>query len=194
MVELFAPLPENDPAARYDEALDKWFSRREAALAPMWQAKNELIRTIITLSSSAIVITVSVVQFLATRQQARTQWHWMVGAAIISFAVAVLQGLWAYYLTAYAHTFRAFFEKERDILLMAIRMISTSTEPSVQAVRDAGRLGETIDTMITAALKRAEDKAPNAVKLQMRQIGFCYSFFALGLWLLVIFAIRNFPV
>src|SRR3954470_7194235 len=97
-----------------DAILDAVFARLDAGWAPVWEGQTEMVRTIITLASGSLVITLSAVQFLADK--VLPHWTWLVPASWVCFVVAVITGVIRHSWMSSARSFRLRFEVTRGTI------------------------------------------------------------------------------
>lgn len=74
-----------------DAHLDRTMDRLQKGNDPIWQAQAEMGRTIVTMSSSALILSISVVQFLAARLP-DPRWPLVLPISWILFGAAILLG------------------------------------------------------------------------------------------------------
>jgi hypothetical protein len=170
-----------DPIPQVDAFLDKLFDRLDAAMTPVWEGQNEMARTLITLSAGALVLTVSVVQFLADRLP-QPEWSWLLPASWICFGASVVTGVVRHGWSSQARSLRARFEFSRGALRDALQQIPPdhAWAPKAEAV-------------IAHALDAANVEPAKAVKVHDGLIIASAWTFILGLACLVAFAVRNLP-
>lgn len=170
-----------DPIPYVDAFLDKTFERLDAAMSPVWEGQSEMARTLITLSGGALVLTVSMIQFLAERLP-EPAWTWLVPASWICFGISVIAGVLRHGWSSHARSHRARFEYSRGSLRLLLRDLPIDAD-----------WGDKADAAIVQAFDAANVEPEKAMKVHDRLIISSGWSFIFGLVFLVIFAIRNLP-
>ena len=170
-----------DPIPYVDAFLDKVFDRLDAAMTPVWEGQAEMARTLITLSGGALVLTVSVVQFLAGRLP-EPAWIWLVPASWICFGISVVTGVLRHGWSSHARSFRARFEYSRGLLQESLRALPFDQD-----------WGNKAEAAVIQALDAANVEPAKAIKVHDALIISSGWAFIFGLVFLVTFAIRNLP-
>lgn len=162
-----------------DEHLDKSFERIRASDAPIWEHQAHVGRTIITLASSGIVLSVSVVQLF--HSEVILHWAWLLPTSWILWTGSILSALTREAWLSTARALPAYFERQRGIIRASIRALPP------------GSTAAEFDRVLTDAYAEA-DKAPAKARLICNRLSIAMYFgFALGMIAVVAFAIRNLP-
>ncbi len=82
---------QNDFIEYADEQLDRMADRVERSLAPVYDAQAEMGKTLITLSSTALVLSITIVQLLAGKAPT-VHWKLLLPASWLMFAATVVLG------------------------------------------------------------------------------------------------------
>lgn len=170
-----------DPIVQVDAFLDKFFERRDAGMAPVWAAEHEMAKTFVALSSGALVLTVSLAQFLADRLP-HPGWGWLLASSWVCFGIAVITGVIRHGWAAAAQSYRARFEPSRGELRAAL----------IKLPRDE-HFTEAAEGLIAAALQRANIEPAEATRIHDQLITTSGWAFIIGVVLLTAFAIHNLP-
>src|SRR5687768_10141859 len=104
--------PGNPIVRMADQHLDETLERLDKSLAPIWEGQAEYGRNVTTLSSAAIVASVSLAQFLIGRG-VTTHWTILLPIAWVLFALALILGATHHAFLGYARMFRLRFEMKR---------------------------------------------------------------------------------
>lgn len=161
-----------------EAAIDRDFDRQRAAFAPVWEAQNEMARLLVSLSTGALVLSVTFVQF--TGESGSMRATWLLVTAWILFAGAVLLGALRQGWATAARRFHWDVERNRAALRADLLALQT----------DAAAL---IEEIIVRHQAEPLEKAGKASKVHDNlMIGMFYSF-AFGLFSLLVFAWRNLP-
>jgi uncharacterized integral membrane protein len=166
-----------------DLILDQGFERWERSLEPVWRAEGEFKRTLITLAAGAFVVTLSLVQLLATQTSRTVFWKWTLPASWILFGVTVFTGALTHRWEAAARIMRHRFEQKRGDVRAAVRAIP------IGAV-DYGKQFEAAVGKINDEVREGPDRA---LRVYNRLSEVCLYAFAAGMAALLAFAIRNLP-
>ena len=164
-----------------DKHLDETFERLERGAAPIWEAQADMGRTLITLSSGAIVLSVSVTQLLMGKVSG-LHWTWLLPTAWILFAVSVLGGISRHGWTGEARALRAYLEQKRS----EIRAALWKLEPGPD-------FGDRVDQILEKAMNDANLEPTKAIKVHGGLTQLVFWTFAAGLGALIAFAIKNLP-
>ncbi len=161
--------------------LDESLARLEEGLRSVYEAQAELGRTLITLASGALVLSVSVVQFLSEKGYS-PHWTWLLPTAWILFGLTVLVGASRQGWLGTARSMRWRLEAQRGEI-----------RERMAALQHTSDLSKNFDDVIVGALESAAVEPDNAATVFNRLTVAMYWFFALGLIALLVFAIRNLP-
>jgi hypothetical protein len=164
-----------------DDHLDKTMERLERGAAPVWEAQAEMGRTLIALSSGAIVVSVSVTQLFMTKVTG-LHWAWLLPTAWILFGISVLAGVSRQGWTGSARAFRAYLEQKRA----EIRQQLWNLDPGPD-------FPDRVDKILEAAMNDANVEPGKAIKVHGALNQVVFWTFAGGLAGLVAFAIKNLP-
>jgi hypothetical protein len=165
-----------------DEHLDKTFERIDKAAEPLWQGQTESIKSIITLASSALVLSITVAQFL-TGRTAHMHTTWLLPTAWALFVVSLVIGGGNFSWLAATRVGRARFELQRGGVRGKLRELDAD-EPGLAAK---------VDDILTEALNEAWVEVADRHKTYVWRFHIMYWSFVLGLIALVVFAVRNLP-
>ena len=163
-----------------DKHLDDTLRRFEEGTRPIWESQLEVGKTLVTLASSALVLTISAAQFY-TEKVKNPQWGWMVPFAWFLFALTVLLGASRHAVLGRARSMRLFLESSRG----DIRAQLWALTPEDKAER--------FDEILREAMQKANVYPAESFKLFERLTAIMYFAFALGLIALLCFATRNLP-
>lgn len=164
-----------------DEYLDKTLERLDSALNPVLKASVKAGETVLWLSTGALVLSMSLTQFLIS-QDVTLEWGFLLPVAWCFFVLCII-------LIAHRHgrltnirSARIRFEQQREAIRKEIRSLD----------RDHS-FPEKYDSVLKSALSSAWEDPQKAIKVYDtlgKVMGWC---FVLALLLLVIFTVRNFP-
>jgi hypothetical protein len=164
------------------EHLDAYFDRMEKGLQPIWRAQAEVGRTIITLSSGALVLSITIVQLLAEKISG-VRLGWMLLASWIAFLIATVSGLLRLAVLGNAAASRHVVFQARSDIDDAINALDP-TDPAFEA--SARRvLNEHIDGALKDVIEAAQAAHPLGWWVLVS--------FVAGLLGLLIFAAINLP-
>src|SRR5712675_2888361 len=96
-----------------DRHLDETLERAEEGSRPIWESQTELGKTLMSLASGALVLSISVVQFLADKIK-QPHWASLLPGAWILFALTVMLGASRQAWLGRARSVRAYFEPQRS--------------------------------------------------------------------------------
>ena len=164
-----------------DKHLDATFARIEAGTLPVWEAQAELGRTLISLSSGALVLSITLVQFFADRIT-DPAWAWALPLSWILFALTVLLGAVRFAWGGQARSWRIYCEAKRS----HIRMQIAALEPGPE-------LSDQFDNILATTLDNATGESLRAVRIYDRLTKVMVFAFAFALIALLIFALKNLP-
>jgi hypothetical protein len=164
-----------------DNHLDQVVARHQGATDAIWRENSEVGKTLITLASGALVLSVSVAQVFADKVGQLT-WTWLLPASWILFALTVLMGASRQAWSAQAQSFRARLEGRRQAILTRLWSMPPSSD-----------LGSSIDAIVQEELSDADSAPRRALLIHDRLGAGMYFAFAAGLISLMTFAIRNLP-
>lgn len=165
-----------------DEHLDRTLERLDKGTEPLWQGQLESIRSIVTLSSSALILSVTLAQFLAGRI-AQPRSTWLLPAAWILFLIALVVGGGNFSWLGAARTVRARFELKRGSIREGLRALDP----------DSDDFADKVDDIIVGALNDASTEAAEHHTTYVQRFHIMYWSFVLGLLGLIGFAVRNLP-
>ena len=165
-----------------DEHLDASLDRLDKGLAPIWESQFQMGRTLITLASSALILSISVIQVFADKVT-HPRDGWVLVVAWVLFAVTVVTGAARQSWAGSARSLRIQLEGKRAELRKKIGDLSL----------DDGDLGDKFDAVLEEAFAGANVLPEKAVKVHnvLNQVMFWA--FTLGLGGLLLFAVRNLP-
>ena len=163
-----------------DKHLGDTLRRIEEGTRPIWESQLEVGKTLITLASTALVLSISAAQFYAEKVK-NPHWGWMVPFAWFLFALTVLLGASRHAVLGRARSMRLFLEGSRG----AIRA-------QLWALKADDRM-ERFDEILLDAIKSANEYPSENLKYFDRITAIMYFAFAFGLIALLCFATRNLP-
>lgn len=163
-----------------DKILDDTFTRLERAAEPVWQGQSEYGKSLTALASSALVLSISVAQFLAGRG-ARPEWTWLLPVAWVLFGVTVTLGAGQHTWLGAARSTRLHLELKRGEIRGTIRSIDPSADGA----------GARFDEILSDAFSSSEAQVEDALKTYQVRSGLMFWSFAIGLFMLIVFAIKN---
>jgi hypothetical protein len=163
-----------------DKHLDDTLRRLDEGTRPIWESQLEVGKTLVTLASTALVLSISAAQFY-TEKVKDPHWGWMVPFAWFLFALTVLLGASRHAVLGRARSMRLFLEGSRG----DIRAQLWALKPKDGTER--------FDEILHDALKKANDYPSQSFKLFERITAIMYFAFAFGLIALLCFATRNLP-
>lgn len=167
--------------AHVDEHLDKVVARHQSATDSIWREQGEVGKTLITLSSGALVLSVSVVQLL-TGKLTTPSAGWLLPASWILFSLVAVMGASRQAWSSRAQSFRIRLEARRQTILIRLLELPRDTD-----------IATAFDTIIQEELEEADAIPKAALKVHDRLGTAMYFGFAFGLAALVTFAILNLP-
>lgn len=163
-----------------DKHLDDTLRRLEEGARPVWESQLELGKTLITLASTTLVLSISAAQFY-TEKVKNPHWGWLVPFAWFLFALTVLLGASRYGVLGRARSMRIILESNRG----AIRAQLWALKPEDAAER--------FDEIVVGALAKANKYPSTNLTYFDRITAIMYFAFAFGLLALLCFATRNLP-
>jgi hypothetical protein len=164
-----------------DRHLDETLNRVEAGSRPIWESQIELGKSLMSLASGALVLSISVAQFFAEKIK-QPHWTWLLPAAWILFAVTVMVGASRQGWLGRARSLRAFLEPQRSDIRAKLWELEESED-----------FGSKVDAILISAFEKAEVQPTHGIKIFDRLTIAMYWSFAIGLIFLLTFAIRNLP-
>lgn len=164
-----------------DKHLDQTMERLERGAAPVWEAQAEMGRTLITLSSGAIVVSVSVTQLLMGKVTG-LQWTWLLPTSWILFGLSVLAGISRQGWTGAARGLRAYLEQKRSEIRTELWNLDSGPD-----------LSDRVDQVLERAMTDASLEPTKAVKVHDALNQVVFWTFAAGLGALIAFATKNLP-
>lgn len=173
--------PQYELMERLDKHLDETLNRFDASRAPIWESQAEIGKNLVSLASGSLVISITWVQFLATKVP-HPRWAGLLVVAWILFGLTVLLAASRQGWSGRARTFRLRFEEQRGDL-----------RAEVAAIDDAGGTSEDIDAAIGKAIARASVSPAKAVRIYNGISHVMLWSFTAGLICLLTFALTNPP-
>jgi len=164
-----------------DRHLDETLQRMEAGTAPIWESQAELGRTLLSLASGALVLSMSLTQFFADKLK-HPSWTWLLPTAWTLFTLTVLIGASRQAWSGHARSFRAYFEPKRGEI-----------RAKVWALEPGEDLSDRFDAILRAALEEAGEEPQKAVKVHDALTQGMFWAFAFGIVALLLFALKNLP-
>ena len=172
----------HDAVEALDQHLDRSLDRFQSAIAPLWENQTHLGRSVVTLASSALVLSISVFQLPQTEQTPQVVWAPLLFTAWCLFALAILLGAARYGWAAKGQTFRIKLELDRGTIRNKVAALDWSS-PDIT---------EQIDSALEEWTRPAWDESKKAIDVHDALIGIMYFSFAFGLVALLVFAVANF--
>jgi hypothetical protein len=166
-----------------DEHLDASLDRIERGLAPVWDAQLQMGKTLITLASSALVLSISLIHLLADKITHPTS-TWLLPLSWFLFAITVLAGTARHGWAGAARSFRARLEGRRGAMRTRVMGLS-SNDP---------QLSEKFDAVLDDEMRAANVDPAKGVRVHDVLNHVMFWSFALGLAALLVFALRNSPL
>jgi hypothetical protein len=163
-----------------DEHLDDTLRRLDESTRPIWESQLEVGKTLVTLASTALVLSISATQFYAEKVK-NPHWGWMVPVAWFLFALTVVLGASRHAVLGRARSMRVFLEASRG----GIRDQLWALTPDDRAER--------FDEILQGALEKANEYPSESFRYFERLTAIMYFAFAFGLVALLCFATRNLP-
>jgi hypothetical protein len=139
-------------------------------------------RTLITLASSALVLSISVVQLLAGKIT-NPRWGWLLPVSWILFGVTVLAGAVRQGWTGAARSLRYHVEKRRGDMRSKVAALSL----------DDPQLPKKFDEILAQSMQDAGIEPEKSIKIHDALNQVMFWSLTLGLASLIAFAIRNRP-
>lgn len=164
-----------------DRHLDETLTRIEEGYRPIWESQIELGKSLTSLASGALVLSISIAQFFADKIKHPT-WIWLLPTAWVLFGLTVMLGASRQGWLGRARSFRAFVEPQRSEIRAKLWQLAESDE-----------LGAQVDAILIPAFEKAEEQPKRGIKIFDRLTVAMYWSFAIGLICLLTFAIRNLP-
>ena len=160
--------------------LDELTERAERALAPLYAAHTEMARTLMSLSSGAIVATITLVQYIQTRGSTSFASPAALKASWLLLALVDVLGVLRFYPAANAQAIRAEIEARRDAMGVKILKLEKGAVVSgtVKALEDA--------------LRESAQRVDSASRVTARLNVGMLTAFVLGVGALLDFAFVNF--
>jgi hypothetical protein len=175
-------LPEGFDLIKFaDEHLDRTFDRVDKGIQPVWQGQTEFSKTLIALSSTTLVLSISVAQFLASKVSDPSL-TWLLPLSWILLTLTVLLGALRHSWASVAQGGRTLFEAKRGELRKALWELPPGPD-----------LSERFDALLAAALEEAAQEPRKAIRIHDKLGIWMFYSFALALIALVLFAIVNLP-
>jgi len=164
-----------------DRHLDETLKRAEEGSRPIWESQIELGKTLMSLASGALVLSISVVQFLADKIK-QPHWTWLLPAAWVLFALTAMLGASRQGWLGRARSLRANLEPQRSDIRAKLWKLKESED-----------IWNQVDAILLPAFEKAEVQPKHGIKIFDRLTLAMYWSFAIGLVFLLTFAIRNLP-
>jgi len=139
-------------------------------------------KTLITLSSGALIFSISVIQFFGN-SAANLYWLWSLPTSWILFCISILVGIIRLSWTSVARSSRVNVEVQRGDIRSKLWELNAN-DPDFP---------NKFDGILENALEKAHEKSNKAIKLVDRLSYAMFTTFALGIIFLATFAIVNIP-
>jgi hypothetical protein len=165
-----------------DEHLDASLDRLDKGLAPIWESQFQMGKTLITLASSALILSISVIQVFANKVTT-PKGGWVLITAWVLFAVTVVTGAARQSWAGSARSLRIQLEGKRKDLRTKVGDLSLDDED----------LGDKFDAILEEAFTGANALPEKAVKVHNALNQVMFWAFTLGLGGLLVFAVLNLP-
>ncbi len=165
-----------------DEHLDASLDRLDKGLAPVWESQFQMGRTLVTLASSALVLSISVIQLLP-KTIATPRSVWALLAAWVLFGLTVLVGAARQGWAGAAQSLRIRIENQRADLREKVGELSMDDED----------LSDKFDAILNQTFEAAQVEPMKAIKIHDALNQVMFWSFTFGLGGLLFFAIRNLP-
>ncbi len=163
------------------QRLDRIQDRVEGSVTPVYEASHEMGRTLVTLASSSLVLSIAVVQFLAGKLQHPIH-GWLLPAAWILLGLTVVLGALRFSLLTNIKMFRGRMLKARNTVRQEVMGLDNNP----------GHLLK-FDQIIARAVDEAADlPIQSSQAFAITGVAMFWSF-TLGLGALLGFAIANLP-
>jgi hypothetical protein len=163
-----------------DRHLDATLDRLDKSTQTFWEGQAEFGRSVTKLSSAALILSVSVAQFFILKA-AVTTWNILLPTAWILFGIAIILGAGHHSWLGAANLGRLHFELKRSQIRAAVAVLDL----------DATDLSAQFDAILMGAAKEAETETVGHLKTYKWRSLVMFWSFAIGVGLLVTFAIRN---
>ena len=163
-----------------DKHLDATFDRLDRASKPLWDGQAAFGRNVTTLSSAALILSVSVAQFLIGKS-AVTSWNVLLPISWVLFAIALILGAGHHAWAGAAQLGRLHFEMKRTKIRAEVAEIDL----------DADDVSDRFDAILFAAFKEAESETTKHIRTYNRRSLVMFWSFACGIGVLIAFVIRN---
>lgn len=166
---------------RLDRHLDETLTRFDEARTPIWESQADVGRTLVTLASGSLVISITWVQFLVTKVP-HPEWRLLLITSWSLFALTVILAAARQGWSGRARSYRLGFERRRGDLRAVIARIDA-----------AGGGSDEIDAAIATVVEEANRYPASAVRVYNGISHVMFWSFAIGLISLLGFALRNLP-
>lgn len=166
-----------------DKHLDATLDRLDKSTQTFWEGQAEYGRSVTKLSSAALILSVSVAQFFILKG-AGTTWNLLLPTAWILFGIAIILGAGHHSWLGAANLGRLRIELKRSQIRAAVAALDL----------DATDLSDRFDAILKDAFKEAETETQEHLKTYKWRSLVMFWSFAIGVGLLVTFAIRNLQI
>jgi hypothetical protein len=163
-----------------DKHLDATFDRLDKATRAFWEGQASFGRSVTTLSSAALVLSVSVAQFLIGTS-AVTRWNILLPIAWVSFGIAIVLGAGHHAWAGGAQMGRFQIEMRRGKIRKKVAEIDVDAEDA----------SDRFDAVLVEAFREAENETKEQLQSYRHRSLIMFWSFAAGVALLVTFVIRN---
>jgi hypothetical protein len=163
-----------------DRHLDATFERLDKSMSLFWSAQFEWGRNVMTLASGALVLSISVAQFLIGKS-ALTHWNWLLPAAWLLLTFALVLAVGHHSWVGAATLWRLHVEKRRGAIRATIAAIDM----------DAPDISDRFDAIILKAFADAEAEVAVSMRAYSSRAKMMNGSFVIAVALLMAFTIRN---
>ena len=170
-----------DPLVRFaDKHLDETLERIDRAFAPMYEGDKELTRTIMSLATAAVVLSMGMTQFLVGRGDVLTS-SWLLPVSWAGFLSSVVVGAGRIIQSGAATGLRFNLEHRRYAMRMELKKASAENAEA------------RFDLALDAAWNPAYEQTMNAIKAYNRLGVAMLGAFVIGMLALLAFGTANLP-
>ena len=172
--------PHQQLMEKVDADLDVFWARWDTAMRPVMEGARDVTRSVINLSAGALILSLTVTQFLQDGLTEAPASAWLLPVAWVLLTLAIVAGVFRQGRMPHVVAQRAKFEAKRGAILRLVREVDLG-----------GDVAEQIDQILLVAMESADVTKDTSVF----DIGghiMIWSFL-LALVALVVFTLRNMP-
>jgi len=167
--------------AEMNTALDTILERRNRHFGAPWEGHKDSGQNLISLSSGALVLSMTAVQFVGSSGR-HIEWRWLLFLAWSAFMITIVCGIIRFNWTGRAQAAPLLAENARAEILAEVKLLKSNP-----------LLLQQIDEIVVRRLKEAVKPSDQAIEVLDNLTLVMLLLFTVGLLLLGVFAALNLP-